>query len=37
MEEGMIRLATALDKQDMSGFTLCFIVDYKNGRDCLNR
>ena len=37
MEEGMIRLATALDKQDMIGFTLSFIDDYKSGRESVNR
>lgn len=37
MPEGMIRLATALDEQDMIGFTRLFVEDIKKGRDAVNR
>ena len=32
MEEGLIRLATALDKEDMIGFTRSFVNDIQKGR-----
>lgn len=37
MEEGMIRLATALDNQDMIGYTRSFVSDLKLGREVVNR
>ena len=37
MEEGMIRLATALDKQDMIKFTRSFVQDIHVGRESVNR
>ncbi len=36
MEEGMIRLATALDKEDMIGFTRSFVNDIRKGREVVN-
>ena len=37
MEEGIIRLATALDKQDMIKFTRSFVQDIRVGRESVNR
>ena len=37
MEEGIIRLAAALDKEDMIGFTRSFVDDIRNGRELVNR
>ncbi len=37
MDEGIIRLATALDKDDMIGFTRCFVTDIKQGREAVNK
>ena len=37
MEEGMIRLANALDEQDMIGFTRSFVNDIRIGRESVNR
>jgi glucose/mannose-6-phosphate isomerase len=37
MEEGMIRLASALDTQDMIGFTRSFVEDLREGRESVNR
>lgn len=37
MEEGLIRLATALDKEDMIGFTRSFVQDIRLGREAVNR
>ena len=37
MEEGIIRLATALDKEDMIGFTRSFVNDIRKGREAVNR
>lgn len=37
MEEGIIRLATALDKEDMIGFTRSFVEDIRRGREAVNR
>ena len=37
MEEGIIRLATALDKQDMIKFTRAFVSDIRVGRESVNR
>jgi len=37
MEEGLIRLATALDNQDMIGFTRSFVEDIRLGRESVNR
>jgi glucose/mannose-6-phosphate isomerase len=37
LEEGIIRLATALDSQDMIGFTRSFVEDIRAGRECVNR
>ena len=37
MEEGMIRLASALDKEDMIGFTRSFVNDIRAGREAVNR
>ena len=37
LEEGLIRLATALDSQDMIGLTRSFVADLKAGRESVNR
>ena len=37
MDEGIIRLANALDTEDMIGFTRAFVEDFKTGRNCVNR
>ena len=37
MEEGMIRLATALDKQDMIGLTNSFVENILSAREVVNR
>ena len=37
VEEGMIRLAAALDKQDMIKFTRSFVQDIRVGRESVNR
>ncbi len=37
MDEGMIRLASALDSEDMIGLTRSFVEDLKIGRDNTNR
>ena len=37
MEEGIIRLASALDKEDMIGFTRSFVNDIRLGREAVNR
>lgn len=37
MDEGMIRLANALDEQGMIGFTRSFVEDLSNGRKSVNR
>ena len=37
MEEGMVRLAAALDKQDMIKFTRSFVQDIRVGRESVNR
>ena len=37
VEEGLIRLATALDKQDMIGFTNLFVDNIISGQESVNR
>ena len=37
VEEGMVRLASALDSQDMIGLTRSFVEDLRKGRDNTNR
>ena len=36
LEEGIIRLATALDSQDMIGYTRAFVDDIRAGRESVN-
>ena len=37
LEEGIIRLATALDSQDQIGLTRSFVSDIKAGRESVTR
>ena len=37
VEEGIVRLAAALDKQDMIKFTRSFVQDIRVGRESVNR
>ena len=36
VEEGIIRLANALDTEGMIGFTRLFVQDLRKGRDAVN-